>query len=121
MGGPTANNHCAFTLGVPTTEIYVMHGETASAASFARRLVKEKDSDRPLQPIIDKMNALAQQYYDQSRPIYCAKRGYVDEVIPFTEMRKYMLAFAYCAYQNPGSQCPHHLMMLPGSSKDRPC
>jgi glutaconyl-CoA decarboxylase len=113
MGGPTANNHCAFTLGVPTTEIYVMHGETASAASFARRLVKEKDSNRPLQPIIDKMNALAQQYYDQSRPIYCAKRGYVDEVIPFTQMRKYMLAFAYAAYQNPGSQCPHHLMMLP--------
>jgi glutaconyl-CoA decarboxylase len=41
MGGPTANNHNAFTLGTPATEIYVMHGETASAASFARRLVKE--------------------------------------------------------------------------------
>ena len=44
MGGPTANNHNAFTLGTATTEIYVMHGETASVASFARRLVKEKDS-----------------------------------------------------------------------------
>ncbi len=113
MGGPTANNHCAFTLGTPTTEIYVMHGETASAASFSRRLVKEKDSNRPLEPIIDKMNALAQQYYDQSRPIYCAKRGFVDEVIPYTQIRQYMLAFANSAYQNPGSQCPHHLMMLP--------
>jgi glutaconyl-CoA decarboxylase subunit alpha len=113
MGGPTANNHCAFTLGTPTTEIYVMHGETASAASFSRRLVKEKDSGRPLEPIIEKMNALAQQYHDQSRPVYCAKRGFVDEVIPYTEIRKYMLAFANCAYQNPGSQCPHHLMMLP--------
>lgn len=113
MGGPTANNHTAFTLGTPATEIYVMHGETASAASFARRLVKEKDAGRPLQPIIDKMNALAKQYSDQSKPIYCAKRGFVDEVVSFTEMRKYMLAFADCAYQNPGSICPHHMMMIP--------
>jgi glutaconyl-CoA decarboxylase len=113
MGGPTANNHCAFTLGTPTTEIYVMHGETAAAASFARRLVKEKDAGRPLEPVIDKMNALAQQYYDQSRPIYCAKRGFVDEVVKFTDMRKYMTAFAGSAYQNPDSICPHHVMMLP--------
>lgn len=113
MGGPTANNHCAFTLGVPTTEIYVMHGETAAAASFARRLVKEKDSSRPIEPVIDKMNDLAQQYYDQSRPIYCAKRGFVDEVIPFAEMRRYMVAFAGAVYQNPDTICPHHQMMLP--------
>jgi glutaconyl-CoA decarboxylase subunit alpha len=113
MGGPTANNHCAFTLGTPTSEIYVMHGETASAASFARRLVKEKDSNRPLQPVIDKMNALAKQYHDQSRPIYCAKRGFVDEVVPFTDIRKYMMAFASGVYQNPDSICPHHQMMLP--------
>jgi len=113
MGGPTANNHCAFTLGTPASEIYVMHGETASAASFARRLVKEKDAGRPLQPVIDKMNALAQQYQDNSRPIYCAKRGFVDEVIPFTQMRRYMVAFAGCVYQNPDSLCPHHQMMLP--------
>ncbi|MDQ1238744.1 MAG: glutaconyl-CoA decarboxylase subunit alpha [Thermodesulfobacteriota bacterium] len=113
MGGPTANNHNAFTLGTPATEIYVMHGETAAAASFARRLVKEKDSGRPLQPIIDKMNALAKQYHDQSRPLYCAKNGLVDEVISFRDMRRYMTAFAGCAYQNPGSICPHHLMMIP--------
>jgi len=113
MGGPTANNHCVFTLGTPTTEIYVMHGETAAAASFARRLVKEKDGGRPLQPVIDKMNDLAQQYYDNSRPIYCAKRGFVDEVVSFRDMRKYMAAFAGCVYQNPNSICPHHQMMLP--------
>ena len=113
MGGPTANNHCAFTLGTPATEISVMHGETASAASFARRLVKEKDAGRSLDPIIDKMNALAKQYYDQSRPIYCAKRGFVDEVVPFTAMRDYMVAFANCAYQNPLSMCAHHQMILP--------
>jgi glutaconyl-CoA decarboxylase len=113
MGGPTANNHCTFTLGTPTTEIYVMHGETASAASFARRLVKEKDAGRDLQPVIDKMNALAKQYHDQSRPIYCAQRGFVDEVVSFTEMRNYMVAFVGSVYQNPDSICPHHLMMIP--------
>ncbi|MBI4964156.1 MAG: glutaconyl-CoA decarboxylase subunit alpha [Desulfomonile tiedjei] len=113
MGGPTANNHTAFTLGTPTTEIYVMHGETAAAASFARRLVKEKDGGRPLQPVVDKMNALAREYYDNSRPIYCAKRGFVDEVVSFTQMRKYMTAFVGCAYQNPDSICPQHQMMIP--------
>ena len=76
MGGPTANNHNAFTLGTATTEIYVMHGETAATASFSRRLVKEKDSGQPLGPIIDKMNELAQEYYDKSRPFYCAKNGF---------------------------------------------
>jgi glutaconyl-CoA decarboxylase len=94
MGGPTANNHCTFTIGTPATEIYVMHGETAAAASFARRLVKEKDAGRPVAPVIDKMNALVQQYHDQSRPIYCAKRGFVDEIVPFTDMRKHMVVFA---------------------------
>ncbi len=113
MGGPTANNHCTFTLGTPTTEIYVMHGETAAAASFARRLVKEKDADRDLEPVIEKMNALAQQYHEQSRPLYCAKRGFVDEVVSFTRMRDYMKAFAGAAYQNPDSICPWHQMMLP--------
>jgi glutaconyl-CoA decarboxylase len=113
MGGPTANNHNAFTLGTPTTEIYVMHGETAAAASFARRLVKEKDAERSLEPIIEKMNELAQQYYDQSRPIYCAQRGYVDEIVSFKDMRKYIAAFAGCSYQNPKSICPQNHLMLP--------
>jgi len=113
MGGPTANNHNAFTLGTPTTEIYVMHGETAAAAAHSRRLVKEKDAGKSLDPVIDKMNALAQQYYDQSRPDYCAKRGFVDEVVPFAKIRDYMVAFVNCVYQNPRSICPHHHMMLP--------
>ncbi len=113
MGGPVANNHNAFTLGTPTTEIYVMHGETAAVASFARRLVKEKDAGQPLGPVIDRMNALANQYHEQSRPIYCAKRGFVDEVVRFEDLRKYLVAFAGCVYQNPKSICPHHHMLLP--------
>lgn len=113
MGGPTANNHNAFTLGTPLTEIYVMHGETAAVASFARRLVKEKDAGRPLKPIIDKMNALAKEYYEKSRPIYCAKRGFIDEIVPLPDLRKYIAAFAGCAYQNPKSICPHNHLILP--------
>ncbi|BEQ13315.1 acyl-CoA carboxylase subunit beta [Desulfoferula mesophila] len=113
MGGPTANNHNAFTLGTATSEIYVMHGETAAAASFSRRLVKEKDAGRDLQPVIDKMNDLAQMYYDKSRPWYCAFRGFVDEVVNYPDLRSYLTAFAEAAYQNPTSLCPHHHMMLP--------
>ena len=113
MGGPTANNHNAFTLGTPTTEIYVMHGETAAVATFARRLVKEKDAGRPLKPIIDKMNELARQYHEQSRPMFCAKKGLVDEIISLRDMRRYIAAFAGCVYQNPASFCPLHQMMTP--------
>ena len=113
MGGPTANNHNAFTLGTPATEIYVMHGETAAVASFSRRLVKEKEAGRPLGPVIEQMNALARQYQEQSRPTYCALRGFVDEVVRFEELRRYMVGFAGAAYQNPASICPQHHMLLP--------
>ncbi len=113
MGGPTANRHNAFTLGVPTSEIYVMHGETAAAASFSRRLVKEKNAGRPLGPVIEKMNKMAQEYHDNSRPIYCAKKGFVDEVVKLTKVRKYLTAFLGCVYQNPKSICPQHQMLLP--------
>jgi glutaconyl-CoA decarboxylase len=113
MGGPTANRQNAFTLGTATTEIYVMHGETAAAASFSRRLVKEKAAGKPLKPIIDKMNEMVKQYYDNSRPAYCARMGMVDEIAKMTDLRKYLRAFAGAAYQNPKSICPHHQMLLP--------
>jgi len=113
MGGPTANRQNAFTLGTATTEIYVMHGETAAAASFSRRLVKEKSAGKPLKPVIDKMNEMVQEYYDNSRPVYCARQGMVDEIAKMTDLRKYLRAFAGAAYQNPKSICPHHQMLLP--------
>lgn len=117
MGGPTANRHNAFTVGCPTTEIYVMHGETAAAASFSRRLVKEKDAGKPLGPVIEKMNQMVQAYHDYSRPIYCAQKGFVDEVANMSDIRKYLAAFAGCVYQNPKSICPQHQMLLPRSIK----
>lgn len=113
LGGPTANNHNAFTLGTPATEINVMHGETAAAASYARRLVKEKDAERTLDVTIKKMNELVKHYEDTSRPFYCAKKGFVDEVVRFEDIRKYMVAFANAVYQNPRSICPQHHMLLP--------
>jgi glutaconyl-CoA decarboxylase len=113
LGGPQATRNNAFTLGCATTEIYVMHGETASVAAYARRLVKEKDGGRPLGPTIDKMNELAKRYYDRSRPVYCAKRGFVDEIAPFDKLRDYLVAFTRCCYQNPASFCPHHQMITP--------
>jgi glutaconyl-CoA decarboxylase len=113
MGGPTANRHNAFTLGTATTEINVMHGETAAAASFSRRLVKEKAAGRPLGATIEKMNQMVQSYTDNSRPIYCANKGFIDEIATMTGIRDYLRAFAGSAYQNPRSICPHHQMMLP--------
>jgi glutaconyl-CoA decarboxylase len=113
MGGPTANRQNAFTLGTAATEIYVMHGETAAVATYARRAVKEKDSGRPLEPIAEKMNEVARQYLENSRPAYCAKHGFVDEIVPLNGLRGYLKAFAGAAYQNPTSFCPRHQMMLP--------
>jgi len=113
MGGPTANRHNAFTLGTAATEIYVMHGETAAVATYARRAIKEKDSGRPLEPVAQKMNEMAQKYYDTSRPAYCARYGFVDEIVNLGALRSYLKAFAGAAYQNPTSICPQHLLMLP--------
>ncbi len=115
MGGPTANRHNAFTLGTAATEISVMHGETAAVATYARRLVKEKDAGRPLEPVIESMNQLAREYHEKSRPLFCAKTGLVDEIVAMRDLRKYLVAFAGAAYQNPKSICPHHQMILPRS------
>jgi glutaconyl-CoA decarboxylase len=113
LGGPTANRHNAFTLGTAATEIYVMHGETAAVASYARRAVKDKDAGKPLQPIADRMNEVAQKYFDTSRPAYCARHGFVDEIVELTNLRGYLEAFAGAVYQHPRSICPRHQMLLP--------
>jgi glutaconyl-CoA decarboxylase len=113
MCGPQANNNNAFTLGTPLTEIYVMHGETAAAASYARRLVKEDDAGNDLAPTLEKMNRMIQDYQDKSRPAYCAKTGFVDEIVALPDLRKYIQAFTGANYQNPKSITPVHQMLLP--------
>ena len=113
MGGPTANRHNAFTLGTAATEIYVMHGETAAVATYARRAVKEKDAAARSSRSPQKMNEMAKKYYDTSRPDYCARHGFVDEIVDLTALRNYLKAFAGAVYQNPQSICPRHHMLLP--------
>jgi len=108
LGGPTANNNNAFTLGTATTEIYVMHGETAAAATYARRLVKDQDAGKPLDETIAKMNDIIKHYHDTSRPIFAAKKGMIDEVVDMTKLRDYCKAFVGSFYQNPVSFCPVH-------------
>ena len=51
-----------------------MHGETAAAAMYARRLVKE-EKRRGSAATIDKMNALIQDYAKKSSPKFCAKQA----------------------------------------------
>ena len=113
LGGPNANRHNAFTLGTAATDISVMHGETAAVAMYARRAVKEKEADRPLEPVIEKMNELAQRYRETSDPLYCAHHGFVDEIVNLRDLRSYLQAFAGAAYQNPRSICPRHQQILP--------
>ncbi|MDD2737236.1 MAG: carboxyl transferase domain-containing protein [Desulfuromonadaceae bacterium] len=113
MCGPQANNNNAFTLGTPLTEIYVMHGETAAAAAYARRLVKEDEAGNDLTPTLDKMNQMIQDYQEKSRPAYCGKTGFVDEIVSLTALRKYIQAFTGANYQNPKSITPVHQMLLP--------
>ncbi|MDR0490475.1 MAG: glutaconyl-CoA decarboxylase subunit alpha [Oscillospiraceae bacterium] len=113
MGGPQGNNTNVFSLGTAATEIYVMHGETAAAAMYARRLVKEQDAGNSIQPVMDKMNALIQSYTDKSRPGACAKQGLVDEIVKLDELRRYICAFVGAAYQNPVAICAFHQMLTP--------
>ncbi|MCR5825953.1 MAG: glutaconyl-CoA decarboxylase subunit alpha [Oscillospiraceae bacterium] len=118
LGGPQGNDNNAFSLGTATTEIYVMHGETAATAMYARRLVKEQKAGNDLQPTIDKMNTLIQEYTDKSRPKYCAKLGLCDEIVDMNDMRPYIQAFVNACYQNPASICPFHQMLLPRIIRD---
>ena len=114
LGGPQANDNNVFSLGTAATEINVMYGKTAAGAMYSRRLVKEQDAGKDLQPTIDKMNALIDDYNVKSQPLFCAQAGLVDEVVDLPMMRNYIVAFADSCYQNPASICPFHQMLLNG-------
>ncbi|MGE4276498.1 MAG: acyl-CoA carboxylase subunit beta [Lawsonibacter sp.] len=118
LGGPQGNDNNAFSLGTAATEINVMNGETAAAAMYTGRLVKDQKAGKDLQDTIDKMNALIQDYNEKSKPLYCAKAGLVDEIVDMPMMRNYIVAFADSCYQNPDSICPFHQMLLPRTIRD---
>lgn len=118
LGGPQGNDTNAFSLGTAATEIYVMNGETAAAAMYSRRLEKDHKSGKDLGPTIEKMNELIQDYKNKSVPIYCAEQGFMDEIVKLTDLRPYITAFVYSAYQNPKSICAFHQMLLPRVIRD---
>ena len=118
LGGPQGNNTNAFSLGTAATEVYVMNGETAASAMFSRRLAKDHKDGKDLQPTIDKMNKLINEYTEKSRPDYCAKTGMVDEIVPLYDLRGYISAFANAVYQNPRSICAFHQMILPRAIRE---
>ena len=96
----------------------VMTGETAAAAMYSRRLVKEQKAGNPLDPTIEKMNELINDYTEKSTPQYCAKLGLVDEVVNMVHLRSYIQAFTESYYQNPQSVAPVHQMMTPRIIRD---
>ena len=118
LGGPQGNDNNAFSLGTAATEINVMNGETAANAMYTGRLAKDQKAGKDLQPTIDKMNALINDYNEKSKPFYCAKAGLVDEIVDMPMMRNYIVAFTDSCYQNPASICPFHQMLLPRTIRD---
>ena len=118
LGGPVANDNNAFSLGTAATEINVMNGKTAANAMYTGRLAKDHKAGKDLQPTIDKMNALIDDYDVKSKPLFCAQAGLVDEVVDMPMMRNYIVAFADSVYQDPKSICPFHQMILPRAIRD---
>ena len=118
LGGPQGNDNNAFSLGTAATEINVMNGKTAANAMYTGRLAKDQKAGKDLQPTIDKMNEMIEDYDLKSKPLFCAQAGLVDEIVKMSLMRNYMIAFTESCYQNPESICPFHQMLLPRSSRD---
>ena len=118
MGGPQGNNTNAFSIGTAATEIYVMPGETAASAMYSRTLAKDKKAGKDLQPTIDKMNQMIEDFTTKSRPKFCAEKGMVDEIVDLTSIRAYMEAFVESAYQNPKSICAFHQMLTPRAIRE---
>ncbi|MBO5727179.1 MAG: glutaconyl-CoA decarboxylase subunit alpha [Oscillospiraceae bacterium] len=118
LGGPQGNDNNAFSLGTAATEINVMNGKTAANAMYTGRLAKDQKAGKDLQPTIDKMNEMIEDYDTKSKPLFCAQAGLVDEIVKLPLVRNYMIAFTESCYQNPESICPFHQMLLPRSSRD---
>ena len=118
LGGPQCEKNNPFSIAAPTSEYYVMHGETAAAAMYIRQLVKANKAGAPLDDIIGNMNNLIEQYHTKSRPKFAAKLGMVDEIVPMHDLRNYMMAFTQAAYQNPKSICPAHQMLTPRAIRE---
>ena len=118
LGGPQGNDNNVFSLGTAATEINVMYGETAAVAMSSRRLVKDHEAGKDLQPTIDRMNDTIKDYAVKSAPLFCATKGFVDEIVDMNMLRNYIVAFTDAAYQNPKAICPIHQMVLPRAIRE---
>lgn len=118
MGGPVGTESNVFCIGTAVTEMLLMNSETAAAAMYARRLVKEQEAGRDIQPVIDKMNNVIKDYQEKSKPHNCAQMGWLDEIVDLNAIRRYVCAFVGAAYQNPAGVCPFHQMLTPRVSRD---
>ena len=110
MGGPQSQDN-VFSIATAASEYYALYNETAAAAMYVRRLIKDKQEGNDLQPTIDKMNALINKFNEEMKPRYTARLGMVDEIVDMTAIRGYMTAFTESVYQNPLSVCPFHQML----------
>ena len=118
LGGPQGNDNNVFSLGTAATEINVMYGETAAVAMSSRRLVKDYEAGKDLQPTIDRMNETIKEYAEKSKPEFCATKGMVDEIVDLPMLRNYIVAFTDAAYQNPKAICPFHQMVTPRAIRE---
>jgi glutaconyl-CoA decarboxylase len=64
------------------------------------------------------MNKLIEDYAAKARPLFCARQGFVDEIVNLPDIRSYVRAFAGAVYQNPKSICPFHQMLLPRTLRE---
>lgn len=59
------------------------------------------------------MNDRAQDDHEKSRPLFCARTGLADEIVPIKDLRRYLMAFTGATGQDPKSICPRHPLILP--------
>lgn len=119
MGGPQGNDTNVFSFCTAVSQYNPIIPETAAAAVYSRRLVREVQAGADIKNTVQLMNDLIQKYKDTSeKPRFIVKTGLADECLKLPEIRTYLEAFVEAAYQNPVSTCPPHLMLLPRIIKD---
>ena len=86
MGGPQSQDN-VFSIATAASEYYALYNETAAAAMYVRRLIKDKQEGNDLQPTIDRMNALINKFneeakkHNQEAPKVSLDKASLDKVI----------------------------------------
>ena len=89
-------------------------GRPPAAASFSRRLVKEKDAGKPLAADHRQDERAGPAVLRQIPAGLLRQTGFRGRGGPLRRTcDSYLVAFTNCVYQNPKSICPQHHLMLP--------